>query len=323
MNGRSYENTIIRLLSSQLHECNFLGQRMHSELTKIVPSLLKRTNEKHGMAHRDFLSNSRDMASASVGHLTHHIKPQEDRELIRLIDYTGKGSRDPDAAAEIRLASLIIYRLGTGYSLTQSHQIAESMSKGSRDLIISKYVGDRKNRRHKPGRAFENVNYTFDSCCRIGIYRDLHRHRIGTQERQRFTVQHGYNMRDEYRQIGIADDYTDKMVRVASLYNRIAETMPYQAQYVVTFGFNIRWYYAFNARQLFHFSELRTGPGGHPDYRDLTQKMFLEVAKVHPSVSKYMNYIEMSKKQLGRLESEIRIAQKKNKLEKDTQKSAV
>src|SRR5208282_2426564 len=139
---------------------------------------------------------------------------------------------------------------------------------------------------------------------RIGIYRDLHRHRIGTQERQKFTVKHGYNMRNEFKDIGIQNDYSSKMAQVTELYNKISQTMPYQAQYVVTFGFNIRWYYTFNARQLFHFSELRTGPGGHPDYRDLVQKMYLEAGKVHPSITKYMNFVNMDKKHLGRLESE-------------------
>ena len=316
MNGRSYENTIIRLLSSQLYECNFVGQRMHSELTKVIPSLLKRTNEKHGIAQKEFISSTRDNSATAVKSLTQNIKPREDLDLVKLVNYTGKGTKDPNYAAESVLSAFIIYKSGKGYSLIQSQEVAESMTKDERNMIISEYVGERKNRRHKPGRAFENVDYTFDSCCRLGIYRDLHRHRIGTQERQRFTVQHGYNMRNEYKEIGIAEDYMDKMLRVTELYNKIRETMPYQAQYVVTFGFNIRWYYTLNARQFFHFSELRTGSGGHPDYRDLVQKMYLEVAKVHPSISKYMNFVDMNKKQLGRLESEIRIAQKKNKLEK-------
>ncbi len=316
MNGRSYENSIIRMLSSPLYECNFIGKRMHSELSKIIPSLLKRTMEKHGNAQKDFITVSRDESSKAVEHLTHDIPVKEDRDLIKLVEYTGRGTKDPDFAAETDILSVIIYKSGKGYSLSQSREIAQSMSKGYKDLLISKYVGERKNRRHKPGRAFENVFYTFDSCCRIGIYRDLHRHRIGTQERQRFTVKHGYNMREQFKEIGIHDDYSTKMAEVTDLYNKIAATMPYQAQYVVTFGFNIRWYYTFNARQLFHFAELRTGPGGHPDYRDLTQKMYIEASKVHPSITKHMNFINMEKKQLGRLESEIRIVQKKKDLQK-------
>lgn len=316
MNARSYENTIIRLMSSPLYECNSIGNRMHTELSKVVPSLLKRTKEKHGIAQKEFFSNTREDSASEVAKLTNGISLKDDNDLIKLVDYTGKESKDADAAATTRIAAIIIFKSGKGYSLTQAQEIARSMTKAQRDDIISKYVGTRGNRRQKPGRAFENVDYTFDSCCRIGIYRDLHRHRIGTQERQRFTVKHGYNMRSEFKDIGIDDDYKSKMARVTDIYNKISEAMPYQAQYAVTFGFNVRWYYAFNARQLFHFTELRTGPGGHPDYRDLTQKMYREVEKVHPSISKYMNFVDMNKKQLGRLESEIRIAQKKNKLEK-------
>ncbi len=314
MNARAYENTIIRLLSSPLYECNLIGQRLLGELRKMIPSLLKRVDDKHGLSQKEFLSSCRDNSERAVAGLTETVKPEDDSSLISLCDFTGMGDQDPNASAQSRVAAFIIYKSSRGFSLSQSKKIAESMTDKERDMIISNYVGERHNRRHKPGRAFESVNYTFDSCCRIGIYRDLHRHRIGTQERQRFTVKHGYNMRDQYRDIGISDDYAEKMGRVIRLYDSLAETMPYQAQYAVTFGFNIRWYYAFNARQMFHFAELRTGPGGHPDYRDLVQKMYLEVSKVHPSISRYMSYTDMSQKSLGRLSSEIRIAQKKNKL---------
>jgi thymidylate synthase ThyX len=315
-NGRSYEATAIRLLSSPLYESRLIGKKMATELNKIAPSLFKRINEKHGAAQVEFMSSTRQDAATAVGSATRSIKPEADTALLSLTDYTGKESKDSDVEASSRVAAFVIYKLGNGYSLKQSLEIALSMSQDQRDAIISKYVGERKNRRHKPGRAFESIYYTFDFCSRIGIYRDLHRHRIGTQERQRFTVKHGYNMREQFKEIGIDDDYSSKMEAVADLYNRMGESMPYQAQYAVTFGFNIRWYYTFNARQMFHFCELRTGAGGHPDYRDLTQKVYLEAKRVHPSIAKYMGFIDMNKKQLGRLESEIRIVQKKKKLEK-------
>lgn len=315
MNARSYENTINRLLSSPLYEANSIARKMHAELTKVVPSLVKRVNDKHGASLREFITKSRENTTSVSSRVAGSSQPKDDRELVRLVEFTGQNTKDPDKEASVRLAAFALYRFGRGYSLAQAIEIASSMTPDERDQIISSYVGTRTNRRHKPGRAFENINYTFDFCCRIGIYRDLHRHRIGTQERQPFTVKHGYNMRQEYKDIGIDDDYKAKMDAVTDLYNKIAETMPYQAQYVVTFGYNVRWYYTFNARQLFHFAELRTGSGGHPDYRDLTQKVYMEVKRVHPSVAKYMNFIDLNKKQLGRLESEIRIVQKKKKLE--------
>ncbi len=320
MNSRSYENTIMRLLSSPLAECNYIGRRMHSELSKLAPSLMKRINGSHGVMQREFISTAREGAMRAVSDLTAHADPKGDADLIRLSDYTGKGGKDPDRHASNKIASFILYKFGRGFSLDQSQKIAESMSEAGIKRVMSGYVGTRQNRRHKPGRAFENVFYTFDFCSRIGIYRDLHRHRVGTQESQRLTTAHGYNMRGEFEDIGIADDYKSKMEEVRELFGRISRTMPYQAQYVVTFGFNIRWYYTLNARQIFHFCELRTGPGGHPDYRDLTQKVYLEAGKVHPSITKYMTFVNMDKKKLGRLESEIRIARKRKELQKDLPK---
>ncbi len=316
MNARSYESAITKMLASPLSECNFIGTRMHRELTKVIPSLLKRISDSHGSYQREFINNSRDNSILAVAKLSGKVEMQGDKELVKAIHYTGKETSDPDKYASIKLASFIIYRFGKGFSLSQSECIAESMTQGEMDSIISSYVCVRRNRRHKPGRAFENIYFTFDFCSRIGIYRDLQRHRVGTQERQMFTVKHGYNMREQFKEIGIEDDYKSKMSEVIDLYNKISETMPYQAQYAVTFGFNIRWYYSFNARQMFHFCELRTGLGGHPDYRDLAQKVYLEATKNLPSVSNYMSFMNMDSKQIGRLESEIRIAQKKKEAQK-------
>ena len=54
------------------------------------------------------------------------------------------------------------------------------------------YVGERENRRHKPGRAFERIDYRFDVLSDYGAFRDLQRHRLLTIEWQRLTPHHGY-----------------------------------------------------------------------------------------------------------------------------------
>jgi thymidylate synthase ThyX len=103
------------------------------------------------------------------------------------------------------------------------------------------------------------------------------------------------------------------MNEAIGLFKGIHETMPYQAQYVVPYGFYASWYYRMNARQLFHLCELRTTPAGHPDYRRIVQNVYKKVAEVHPSVTSHMKYVNMESKTLGRLDSEIRIALKKGK----------
>ena len=55
----------------------------------------------------------------------------------------------------------------------------------------------RKNRRHRPPRAFELVNYTFDLINNFGMFRDFHRHRALTLERQLLTTEHGFSIPKE------------------------------------------------------------------------------------------------------------------------------
>lgn len=312
MNARTYDSMINKMMSSPLAESRWIARRMLSELNKLVPSLTKRIGERHGEEHRKFLSDR----SQNIREYLKDFKLQPELldGQVSLVDYAGKKEADADARAQIVLAGIIMYKFGDGNSMSRSMEMAASMAPEKRREMISRYVGVRQNRRHKPGRAFENLEYLFDLKGRVGIYRDIQRHRIGTQERQNFTTSLGYDTRSEFEAIGIADDYRSKMAQVSELYEKLKEKFPYQAQYVVTYGFYTRWYYRLNARQLFHFCELRSTPSGHPDYRRMTQEMYKQVLKVHPTVASHMNFMNMDDKQLGRLESEIRIAVKRKAL---------
>jgi len=313
MNSRSYENLMLKMIASPLAESRYIGSSIFTELKKLIPSLVERVREKHGKEHIEYLSKKTKATLEMVKNLTKDIKPDVSGERADLLYYTGKGSKNPDAEAQIAIVTAILHKFGTAFSLEDAAKRAEELNSEERNALISTYVGPRTNRRHKPGRAFENVEYLFGLQGRVGIYRDLQRHRIGTQERQNFDVRLGFKARDAFREIGIADDYESKMNEAIDLFKGIHEKLPYQAQYVVPYGFYASWYYRFNARQLFHFCELRSTPAGHPDYRRLVQKVYRRVEAVHPSITKHMSYINLEPKTIGRLESEIRIAMKKNK----------
>lgn len=314
MDARSYENLIHKLLSSPLSETRGLGNKILEEMNKISPALLKRISGEHGEEMQKFMQSRRLDSMGIVGKLGVILSPNT--ENVALVDCTGYGYQNADEMAQIAIASSIIYVFSNGVSMRNAIETAKSMENEERKRLISAYVGKRTNRRHKPGRAFENVEYLFDLNARIGIYRDIQRHRIGTQERQIFSISNGYETREAFAMIGIDDDYKQKMSEVKALHGKLYEKFPYQAQYVVTFGFNIRWYYRLNARQMFHMCELRSSQQGHPDYRKLVQQMAIEAKSVHPTVIGYMKYLDMNEKTLGRLDSEIRIAVKKNALSK-------
>jgi len=313
MNARSYENLIIKMMASPLAESRHIGKMMHKELDKVIPSLVQRISDRHGEDYVNFIAEKNKSTIDVVNDLTGDIKPDESGERIDLLYYTGKGLGDPNEEAETAIAAAILHRFGNAYSMARAAKRSQELSTADRKRLIDAYVGNRTNRRHKPGRAFENVEYMFGLQGRVGIYRDLQRHRVGTQERQNFDVRFGFKARDAFRDIGIADEYESKMSEAITLYKDIHKSMPYQAQYVVPYGFYASWYYRFNARQLFHFCELRSTPAGHPDYRRMVQNMYKHVEQVHPSITSRMNYINMDPKTIGRLDSEIRIAMKKNK----------
>ena len=67
-----------------------------------------------------------------------------------------------------------------------------AMSVDERLAVVRAYVGERTNRRHRPGRAFERPSYRFDVLADYGAFRDLQRHRLLTVEWQPLSPRHGY-----------------------------------------------------------------------------------------------------------------------------------
>ena len=225
-----------------------------------------------------------------------------------LVDY------DEDAEAKAIAAMLYPY---SHLTLTQLRDLASTMNGGERQKIIREYLGRRENRRHKAGRALENVYYTFDILGNYGLYRDLHRHRMLTQERQELSTMHGYDVPAELREAGLADKFEKCMQEADSAYRQIAKDMPKQAQYVVPLAYKIRWYVKLNLREVFHFTELRSVIQGHVDYRRIAQKMYLQVKEVHPSLVEQMKFVDMSEGgRLERLDSEKKTDAKTRELEK-------
>ena len=64
-----------------------------------------------------------------------------------------------------------------------------------------------------------------------------------------------------------------------------------EAQYATLLGHKMRWKMTFNAREAFHFIELRTSPQGHPGYRKLVQQMYEKVSEVHPLLANSMKFV--------------------------------
>ena len=255
--GQAFEYLLSKLYSHELSEAKELASAMHGELNQLIPSFVKRAQRN------DYLIGTAAAAKALARDAL-GITAADSNEPVALIDY--------ERNAEEKVIAAILYPHAPD-SLQQLRQIAARMSAAARRKILEEYFTKRRHRRDKPGRAFENVYYTFDIVGNLGLYRDLHRHRILTQERQEFTTVHGYDTPPELEEAGFKLAFEECMARAAELYEAIHRELPCEAQYVVPFAYKIRWYMKMNLREAVHLCELRTMPQGHPDYRFIAQEM--------------------------------------------------
>ncbi|TPW09614.1 MAG: putative thymidylate synthase, partial [Acidimicrobiaceae bacterium] len=214
---------------------------------------------------------------------------------------------DFDHDAEDKLLTAICYP----HSNLPEQQIAKrvrSMGAAERLALIRAYVGERDNRRHKPGRAFERVDYRFDVLSDYGAFRDMQRHRMLTIDWQRLTPNHGYVRPELIDDAGMADVFDDAMARSAALYDAMKDEFPEQASYAVSMAYRLRYSMQFNAREAIHMLELRSSTQGHPAYRRIALEMHRLIGEQagHTAVAEAMNHITHAAPELERLEAERR-----------------
>jgi len=297
--GQAFEYLISKFYSHELGEMNELAGAMHGELNQLIPSFVKRAQPN------EYLTRTSVSAKAFAAKML-DVRQLDTKEPVTLIDY--------DGAAEEKAIAGILY-VHARHPLEQLRRIAAKMSTEERGKILAEHFSKRRHRRDKLSRAFENVYYTFDILGNLGLYRDLQRHRILSQERQDYTTVHGYDTPAEIEEAGFKNEFDQCMQRAADLYERIYRDLPSEAQYVVPFAYKIRWYMKMNLREALHMVELRTMPQGHPDYRFICQEMWRRIQEVHPALAEAGKFIDWQKYRLGRLQSEMRTEFKKSAMQ--------
>jgi thymidylate synthase ThyX len=299
--GQAFEYLLSKLYSHPLSEAKELAAAMHGELNQLIPSFVKRAQVN------DYLMSTAVLARSLASDIL-ETPAAGFSKPVALVDY--------DRHAEEKIIAAILYPHGR-HPLQQLRQIAARMDSEARSKILAEFFNQRRHRRDKLTRAFENVYYTFDILGNLGLYRDLHRHRILTQERQDFTTIHGYDTPLEIEEAGFKSEFDRCMKRAADLYERIYADLPAEAQYVVPFAYKIRWYMKMNLREALHMVELRSMPQGHPDYRFICQEMWRRIQSVHPNLAASGKFVDWEKYRLGRLQSEMRTEFKKSAMEKE------
>jgi thymidylate synthase ThyX len=297
--GQGYEQLLLRMRAHPLPEARRYAELMVEELRKVIPSFLTRLDrEERGGVWVDYLKQASEASEEVVARLLPAEEPGESPR-VSLTDF--------DRDGENRVLAAICYE-HSNLPESELRRRVEELTSKEREELLRSYVGDRSNRRHRPGRAFEATSYRFDIVCDYGAFRDLQRHRLLTIEWQKLGTGLGYEIPELIEQAGLKDRYAESLERSRGLAEALAEPFPDASGYAIALAYNVRFSMQMNAREAMHVIELRSTPQGHPAYRRVVAEMHDLIGQVagHKALASSMVFVDVRDIELGRLSAEQR-----------------
>jgi dTMP kinase len=308
--GQAFESLIMHLLSDELTEARETGQALLEQGRKVVPMFLERADKpERGGAMVAYRANTaaavKDLASKHLKNSHAHTTTQD----VMLVDFWPKN--------ELLLVPDMLYEY-SNQPLDQLQAEVNAWPYEKKNEVFKAYMGERLNRRHRPGRALEKAHYSWDLVCDYGIFRDLQRHRmVDDMNWQQLTPRYGYDVPPLVEEAGLTEEFEECFDISLKLHSQLVKAgYPLEAQYATLMGHKLRWKVTYNAREAFHLHELRTTPQGHPGYRKLVLQMHEKLAEVHPLLAEAMQFVNRDEDpELTRLAAERYTQYKLTKLD--------
>jgi thymidylate synthase ThyX len=303
--GQTYEQLILHLLAHPLPEARRIGEQIHQAIKAVMPSFVARVERPdRGGEWVDYLRDRDAAAAGWAARLGLDGGDEADAgPSVRLLHVDGD--------EEALLASLLFEAAGVGEEETRLRLAA--LGADERARLLGDLVGERRNRRHRPGRGFEALRYRFEIVSDYGAFRDLQRHRMLTVQWQRLTPWLGAGVPEEVAAAGAGDDYRRALDVSRAEWDRLAGAgREGEALYALALGYRIRYVLDLNAREAMQLIELRSGREGHPSYRAVAHEMHRQIAAVHPAVAATMTHVDDEvEPRLERILSEMRTEAKR------------
>jgi thymidylate synthase ThyX len=304
--GQAYEQLILHLMADPLPEARAYGQMILEAIKATMPSFVSRVErpDRGGewVAYLERRRAATERWAARLGLDRREAEPDA-RPSVRLLHVDGD---------EDRLLAALLFE-SAAVSEEASLEAVRELEDDERARMLGDLVGERRNRRHRPGRGFEALRYRFEVVSDYGAFRDLQRHRMLTVQWQALTPDLGAAVPDEVAAAGCGDLYARALERSRGEYERlVAAGLPEAAPYALCLGYRMRYVLDMNAREAMHLIELRSGREGHPSYRAVAHELHARIASVHPAVAAAMDHVDRSSEpRLERILSEMRAADRR------------
>ena len=283
--GQALESLIMHLQSDELPEARDTGLKLLEQGRKVVPMFLERADKpERGGAMIAYRANTVQAVKKLASEYLPESYADGNGEAVTLVDFWPKN--------ELLLVPDMLYE-HSNLSLEQLQTEINSWPYDRKVEVLKAYMGERLNRRHRPGRALEKAHYSWDLICDYGIFRDLQRHRmVDDMNWQLLTPRYGYEVPKLVEEANLTEEFEACFDISLKLYSYLQQQgYALEAQYATLLGHKMRWKVTYNAREAFHLHELRTTPQGHPGYRKLVLQMHEKLAEVHPLLADSMKFV--------------------------------
>ncbi|KQB35964.1 MULTISPECIES: FAD-dependent thymidylate synthase [Acidiplasma] len=296
-NGRAFIALIERLGEYKTKESLKYADLIYNELKNEMPEIIDDATSKHGIEQIEY-NMSRDLIGYREQQNFGSIN------TVSLLDY------EDEENAINKALKLMVYRYYGDYN-------SIDLTKEEKERLLNNLISIRKNRRHKIGRPFEAINYLFQVNTNYGAFRELQRHRFMSIVRKPLSVYYGYDIPETINKTeDLKNDYVTLMEKARNLYLDIKEKNgPDLAQYIVPYAYRYPVAFNINLNELTYFIELRSNAQVHPDLRTVALKMYNEVKRVHPQLSRLIKFVDESDYKLGRLPAEFKKETKKKEIQ--------
>lgn len=315
--GQALESLIMHLLSDPMPEARKTGQAILDHARQVIPTFLERADKPdRGGAAIAYRANTHD----AVRKLAEKNLPAQHADATQAVQLTDIWPRN-----ELDIIPDMLYEHST-LSLAELRAEVATWPYARKLEVFQAYMGERLNRRHRPGRALEKIHYSWDLMCDYGIFRDLQRHRmVDDMAWQALTPRYGYEVPKLVEEAGLADQFEACFDLSLKLYSILQDAGYHnEAQYATLLGHRMRWKVTYNAREAFHLHELRTSPQGHPGYRKLVGQMHDKVCEIHPLLGEAMKFVNKDEDpELTRLAAERYTQFKLQKLDTEAPTTAI
>ncbi|MBE0670073.1 MAG: FAD-dependent thymidylate synthase [Anaerolineales bacterium] len=270
-NARIIEMVIRKMLSHSLAEVRQIGETVKEVSKAETPTLVKYADATEYLVEtmKEFAGRKSNVESQAS-------------DWCNLIDH--------DLEGENKILAAAIYRFDE-MAYADALAYVKALNQTERENLAESLLG-KLGKYDVPLRELEYSTYTFDLVMDQGAFAEFKRHRMMTQTPQRLTTRLGYSIPLLVTEAGFGSKYEAAMEAAAKMYEKLHAFNPDVAQYIVPNGFNRRVLAQFNLREAFAFCQLRTAANAHFSIRRVAQKMYAELARVHPLLTKYMKLRE-------------------------------